>query len=237
MMNKITRFRWVDILLLCCFLVFMIGRAFGGGSLPSRKSDPEIQRQQGELIRAIWLHDLKTFQNLLEQGLNPDFLFPDGNVSPLSEAIAEHQPKMIALLLDHGADVNFGAERGLVALSVAAWYDDSDTITELLKRGAKIETRDNEGYTALLKAASQAQGLKVIKLLIESGADMRARTSSHGDSALMLAAYRLNADAVRFFVQAGLDPCVHNNDGETAIDYANVQVLQPDAEAKLKARK
>src|SRR5579859_2552919 len=116
-MRKSTMFKWVDALFLICFLSLMTGRVFGGSSSPSAESNPALKRRQGELIRAIWSHDLKTFQDLLERGLDPNFLFPDGNVSPLSEAIAQHQPKIIAFLLDHGADVNFGAEHGLVALS------------------------------------------------------------------------------------------------------------------------
>jgi len=162
--------------------------------------------------------------------------FCDKFVSPLSEAIAERQPEMITLLFDHGADVNFGSEKGLTPLCVAAWYDDSSTIAALLRRGAKIEARDEEGYTALLKAASQAKGLEAIKLLIASGADITARTDNYGDTALLLASYNLNVDAVRFFVASGLDPCGRNKDGESAIDYANIKILHRDEKMRSKTR-
>src|SRR2546425_8040341 len=50
--------------------------------------------QQEKLIHAIWQHDCDAVQDLLKEGLNPNFLFrtdpKDAFITPLSEAIAEH---------------------------------------------------------------------------------------------------------------------------------------------------
>src|SRR6266700_2242147 len=72
--------------------------------------------KQKALIKAIRDRDFKTFDRLLDGGLNPNYLFGQEKISPLSESIAERQPRMLASLLTHRADVNFGAEAGLVPL-------------------------------------------------------------------------------------------------------------------------
>jgi len=184
-----------------------------------RPSQHEVA--EGKLFHAIWSHDLKAAQGILDAGLNPDYIFAESDTSPLVEAIAERQPKIIALLLTHGASVNFGEETGLVPLAVAAWYDDADTVSELLKRGAKVDALDEDGYTPLLQAASHAEGVGVVKLLLASGADAKKTGAKDGATALMLAASRVNVEAVRFFLKFGLDPCARDNEGMTASGYVN----------------
>jgi ankyrin repeat protein len=134
---------------------------------------------------------------------------------------------MVASLLDHGADVNFGAEDGLVPLGVAAWYDDADIVTELLNHGAKLEFRDDEGYTPLLEAASHAEGVRVLKILIAAGADIQARGTAEADTALMLAASSANLDAVRLLSSLGLNACLKDKHGEMAAGYVN-PLVKPD---------
>src|SRR5258708_25635993 len=130
---------------------------------------PELSarnQQQEALIAAVRAHDSRAVKRLLESGLDPNYLFGDSPVTPLSEAIAEGQPETITLLLNHGADANFGAEKGVVPLAAASWYGEKETVSELLKRAAKIEARDSQGYTAFSTAASHSQGVSLIKILL-----------------------------------------------------------------------
>lgn len=200
--------------------------AHAGIARTSVHKNIEATNNQEALIAAIRAHDISAVSRLLEQGLNPNYLIGDGPVTPLSEAIAERQPETIALLLNHKADVNFGMEKGIVPLASASWYGEQEIISELLTRGAKIEARDHEGYTALLAAASHSQGVDVIKTLLAAGADFRAVTQGYGDTALMLAAWDLNVDAVRLFIELGLDPCAQDKDGKNAMYYANFSIVK-----------
>ena len=125
--------RDVTKLLSIMFFLSCIGPALHGFESDGMLHMPPPQTlviQQKDLIESIRAGDTKAFDRLLGAGLNPNYLFGEAHVSPLSEAIAERQPKMIASLLSHGADVNFGAKVGLVPLAVAAWYDDVDTVTD-----------------------------------------------------------------------------------------------------------
>jgi|SRR5579864_29360 len=220
-MRDVTRLLSIMLFLSC------IGRATHGFESDGMLNMPPSRTlviQQKELIESIRSGDSKGFDRLLGTGLNPNYLFGEAHVSPLSEAIAERQPKMIASLLSHGADVNFGVNVGLVPLAVAAWYDDADTVTELLKRGAIIDARDSDGYTPLLEAASHAEGVRVIKLLVAAGANIQNTGNIEGDTVLMLAASRGNLDAVSLFVQLGVSACIGDKHGMMASNYVNALV-------------
>jgi ankyrin repeat protein len=201
---------------------------------------PEFTRQQALLIFAIRDHDLKVAEDLLSNGLNPNFLFRkdprDAFITPLTESIAEGQAQISALLFQYGAEANFGGKGQICALCIAVWYSDANMVRELLKRGANVNARDNEGYTPLLTAAYQARDLTVTKLLITAGADAQATSSKSRNTVVMLGAQSLNLDAVKFFLDYGVDPCTKNSSGETAIDAANIKILKDDQKAELEAR-
>lgn len=59
----------------------------------------------------------------------------------------------------------------------AATAGQVDTVNMLLKRGADSAERDNMGWTALHHAVSSG-GLGVTKALVESGADIHAKTAN-----------------------------------------------------------
>jgi ankyrin repeat protein len=213
--------------------------SMGQGSAGSADA-PKFTEQQVRLIHAIWDLDLKGVERLLRDGLSPNYLFrsspKDAFITPLAESIAERQPQITALLFLYGAEANFGEKDGAGALGVAAWYDDADMVKELLKRGASVDARDNEGHTPLLSASYKARNLTVIKLLIAGGADVKAKSSSTRRTTVMLAASSLNLEAVNFFIDLGVDPCAADSTGETAIDSANMQLLKASQKVELNAR-
>jgi uncharacterized protein len=190
--------------------------------------------KQDQLINAILDHDPLTAKNLIQSGLNLNYYSRRNMGTPLTEAIAEHQFEIIDSLLQHGTDVNFGGERGVSAVGVAAWYLDVRTAAELLKRGAKIETRDDEGYTPLLLAAARPGSINMIQLLLSAGANPKARGAENKETVLMLAAGQGNIEGVKLFLKLGVDPCARDNDGRTAAGYlsslkdaeVNKQILQ-----------
>src|SRR5258708_6536927 len=229
-----------------CIGFLSVVLSIGYGRQKADKSDlavPEIEfeKQQSDLIYAIRFHDAKTVEALMKQHIDPNFLYRDEPkdefVSPLTEAIAERQLRIIALLFENGADPNFGVQKGLVPVAIAAWYDDLDTLKELIKRGANINATTTDGYTPLLMAASTARGVDLIRTLYAAGADVNVKSKNHGSNAIMLSAANLNPSAVDFFIEAGVDPCAKDAEGETAVDYTNVSILTPQQTRELVARR
>jgi ankyrin repeat protein len=88
-----------------------------------------------------------------------------------------------------------------------------------LQHGAIVNDGGSDGETPLLRAAERPNNIAVIKELIAMKADIHAVTDA-GNNAVMLAAGAHRADAVKFLVELGVDPCAKNDDGETAIDQA-----------------
>jgi len=82
----------------------------------------------------------------------------------------------------------------LVAASGSA-LPTASTVKLLLAHGANVETKDDQGNTALLLTAEGGgyEGTKIAEMLVRYGADLHA-TNKHGNTALELAHKNGHAD-------------------------------------------
>ena len=103
-------------------------------------------------------------QNVPRSGLNPMFLqsAENGNL------------KMLACLLEFGADVNTKSWDGYTALIKASINGNTNLIDFLIKSGADINATTKHGFTALLYAAKIGHH-SVIQLLVTEGADVNVK--------------------------------------------------------------
>jgi uncharacterized protein len=78
-------------------------------------------------------------------------------------------------------------------------------ITALIKNGADVNARDEQGVTALMYAAENNQNLEVAKALISAGADVNAR-GEKGVTALMEAAKKnTNPKVIKTLIENGAE--------------------------------
>lgn len=112
----------------------------------------------------------------------------EGNA--LLKAVFQGKLRLARLLLEGGAYINEGNERGETPIMAAcmAGYDDPQTrqkmVRYLLEKGADLNIPDKSGRTALMHACSERAGKDVVSLLLENGADPSLKDYS-GSSALM----------------------------------------------------
>ena len=108
---------------------------------------------------------------LLEEGASVE---GDAHVSvtPLMSAVAINNTEVAALLLDRGADVNRTTSYG-AAMNVAHQVDMAEF---LINRGASIESKDDDGYTPLMKACSKGQ-IDMVRFLVSKGANVNAQAT------------------------------------------------------------
>ena len=134
----------------------------------------------------------KTWPN----GCIPPLVAAAGGVAPHGVEEGREQERVAKLLLDLGAPVDGETAVGVTALMSAAIPGSERLVNLFLSHGADVNHRSQDGRTPLICAASYAEwaaaedeyelALRIVKRLIEAGADPNARNVK-GESAYDIA--------------------------------------------------
>ena len=125
-------------------------------------------------------------------------LTTNGGTALLS-AVLENHPKIVELLLTHGAPVNSTNSNGFTALHIAAYRGYTEIVKLLLTHGAPVNSTDSNGLTALHMVAYRGY-TEIVKLLLTHGAPVNS-TDSNGFTALHMAAYRDHTEMVQLLLR------------------------------------
>jgi ankyrin repeat protein len=177
---------------------------------PAKPVDPRL----AALIAVVRSNDTKAAEKLI--AASPELLKARDNTgsTALHHAAGFGSLAMVKLLLDKGADVNAANRR---KSTPAFWaISDEAKVRLLLERGADIKAQISEGRNLVYQAASLGDGLPVLRLLLEKGAEPDAKTLT-GNTALMTAAGRANLEAMRLLIAKGADVNAKSAAGATAL--------------------
>jgi len=163
------------------------------------------------------------------------------NDAPLADAVERRDNQAVLSLLKKRADVNAAQSDGATALHWAAYLEDAETTSLLIRAGARVDTPNNYGVTPLALASGNGNAA-IIDQLLKGGADPNGAVRA-GETPLMLAARTGNTDAVRVLLIAGAKVDAKESwNGQTALMWAAaaghgpvVQVLI-DHRADIRAR-
>jgi ankyrin repeat protein len=150
------------------------------------------------------VYDLLQAGAVVQPMAEPEFGFQ----VPLFEAAASGDPRVVRMLLDAGADPNFGPPGD----SVLAHVVDMESFEMLLAAGAtpqEVLAHDRfiPDEIAENDAIPVAERVRLLRALNNAGADLD-RVNSIGTPALFRAGMRGDPDAVQALFEAGADPTV-----------------------------
>ena len=127
---------------------------------------------------------------------------------------------IIRLLARDPQLVNAFAEDGFQALGLACYFGHYDTAEYLARAGAALNSpASNELKAAPLHSAAAGGHTRIVKLLLQLGADPNVREQG-GFTPLHAAAQNDDVDTVRILLLGGADLTLMSQDGKTALDIA-----------------
>jgi len=144
---------------------------------PVFASDPVDASGSSPLLVAASHDDAAQVKRLLKAGANPN-VRNKLNTTPLLEAAFHSNTDMITALLGAGADPNAAGPDGQTALMLVSRGNNVAAAKTLLELGANPRARESQRQqSALMWAAANSQG-PMVRLLVEHGADVDAKTAT-----------------------------------------------------------
>ena len=130
-------------------------------------------------------------------------LSPTG-VEPWMETALFGTIEELRALLDNGLDPNSATSEGTTLLMAAS--ADPDKTALLIERGSEVNAKAKTGFTALHAAATHRGSARVIRLLLDAGAEVEpGRDVMFNASPLSLAAYVGDRESTALLLEAGGD--------------------------------
>jgi surface polysaccharide O-acyltransferase-like enzyme len=137
--------------------------------------------RRGPLIQAILSGDPATVIHQLDMGTSVNEVDPAYGLSPLCWASLSGNDRVVALLLERGADISFRDVGGNTPLHEAALFCHPRTARLLLEHGADPSTRNTAGSTPLGVCAATLELKKdaAAKLGLELPSELELRRNIH----------------------------------------------------------
>jgi hypothetical protein len=168
-----------------------------------------------DFFTAIKRDDANTVAALLNRGFDANTLNPAGEHG-LFLAVREPSLKVATVLIKWSkTNVEPRSPQDESPLMLAALKGLTEVCQQLIARGADV---NKPGWAPLHYAATHGH-LAVMTLLLDSDAYIDA-ASPNGTTPLMMAAHYGTASAVKLLLEAGADPLLKNDQGMSAIDFA-----------------
>ena len=128
----------------------------------------------------------------------------------------------VDMLLSLEADPNSSDSKGITPLMIACRRGNIRIATLLLQAHANINQQSKNGATALMVACySEMPQYELVKLLVQSGADINMKTSEQQWTALMIAAERSRTSFVQYLLDEGAPVNTKSVNGNTALMLAS----------------
>jgi len=155
------------------------------------------------LLWAAHWNAVDTAALLIRAGADPNAA-NDFRMTPLSQACTNGSATFVDLLLKAGANPNTPVATGVPPIMTCARSGSLDAVRRLVAGDADVNAKEpSQNQTALMWAAAEHHP-EIVRTLIDSKADLRARTKS-GFTVLHFAARVGDIESARLLLAAGVD--------------------------------
>ena len=216
------------------------GGTAAGATTPPDPDDPAGTPRSGGAGRRNRPRPTRSDPNAPKALSGTDQIGTQGAFTALHYAVRDGRSEAALMLLEAGADINHRTADESSPLLLATINGNYDLAKELLGRGADPNYVSDDGVGPLFATVNQEWHLRtwypqptadeqqeisyldLMRLLLEAGADVNARTTTHvwyaaynagrmgvdfsGATTFWRAAYALDVDAMKLLVEFGADP-------------------------------
>ena len=155
---------------------------------------------------------------LLNAGAETDIADADGDTC-LHSAVRVCSKEVLETIIRHNVDVNATNKNNRTALMIACKKGKIDVINVLLNAGANPRIADKNGNTCLHDAVDGDCSKEVFEAIINHNANINA-TDKNNVTALMIACWNGNVDAINILLDAGADPHIADSNSYTCLHHA-----------------
>lgn len=214
-MQKQPRVLGLGILVAISALIAVGWLVYGNSLVSPRRSSPNFN----SLHEAV-VFDPTQIQRLVDAGADIDEIDANGHTA-LWIASRRNKVNAVRDLLSLGADPNESGPDWDTPLLIATQVNSDTPIAELLiAASADVNVVDQRYGQTPLHYAVRENNREVVRLLLHSGANSNARSSS-GDTPLQFAVAKGYPDIVELLLNSGADPELRNAAGIRPIDQLN----------------
>jgi ankyrin repeat protein len=103
---------------------------------------------------------------------------------------------------------------------MSAYRGDAEKIQDHLNKGFPVDFELNDAGWRLVHVAAHVGDTNLMKLLIQSHADMNVRDNEEQWTPMMIATMNSKVEIVRLLINNGADPYAVDSTGKTALDLA-----------------
>ncbi|PRP96437.1 ankyrin repeat domain-containing protein [Enhygromyxa salina] len=162
-------------------------------------------RSDGALVLAVRDADLERVRELAAAGVAIDAPSPTRGLRPLAVAVIKHEPALVELLLELGADPTLGDDRAQVPIVWAIVSGGELALLDTLySAGARTDVVNLDLFN-LLHAAAETNRAELVEWLIAHDVDLEGRTR-HGHTPLHIACGLGHVEVADALLRAGADP-------------------------------
>jgi len=135
------------------------------------KADVNYITDVNPLFMAIQNDNIETSKLLIELRAGVNIVQEKMKCYPLHLASSNNFLDIVDLLIKHGAEVDCKDPRGYTPLFMAASEGYTECVQKLLNGGADVNYRSMDDYTTAIYHAANANRTKVVRVMLEHGAD------------------------------------------------------------------